>query len=190
MTVLWQQNRKLALGLRDQGLADCLAARFALRPVEQRLFDQPVTFAHLIVSKAQQAVEKLTKGYLLWLSQSFDPTKGHSPFTNLLEDESRQSRARINRLIQALNMVNKLIVRELKWLESLAPRPPTVPEAERGNLQPLHIIQENTEYPFWSQARQSLIIPAQGITLRSHGVRAFKAVRNYLMALSQSDPPD
>jgi hypothetical protein len=188
--VLWQQNRDLALSLRDQGLADCLAARFALRLVDLRLFGQPVTFAHLTVSKSQQAVEKLTKGYLLWHSQSFDPTKGHAPFTNLLEDQPQQQRRALERLIQALNLVNKSIVRELKWLESLAPRPPTVPEAERGNLQPLHIIQENTEYPFWSHAKQSLVTPAQGITLRGHGVRAFKAARSYLTAFSQSDPPE
>ena len=28
--MLWQQNRDLALFLHNQGLADCLAARFAL----------------------------------------------------------------------------------------------------------------------------------------------------------------
>lgn len=188
--MLWQQNQDLALFLRDQGLADCLAARFALRPVGLTVFGQPVTFAHLVVSKSHQAVEKLTKGYLLWHSQSFDPTKGHAPFTNLIEDQPQHQRRALERLIQALNLVNKSIVRELKWLESLAPRSPTVPEAERGKLQPLHIIQENTEYPFWSQAKRSLVTPAQGITLRNHGVRAFKAARNYLTALSQSDPAD
>ena len=30
--MLWQENRELALFLRNQGLADCLAARFALGP--------------------------------------------------------------------------------------------------------------------------------------------------------------
>ncbi len=149
-----------------------------------------MTFAHMVVSKSQQTVEKLTKGYLLWHSQSFDPTKGHDPFTNLLEEQSQYQRRALERLIQALNLVNKSIVRELKWLESLAPRQPVVPEAERGNPQPLHIIQENTEYPFWSQAKQMLVTPAQGMTLLGHGVRAFKAARNYLTALSRSDPPD
>ena len=118
--MLWQQNRDLALALRDQGLADCLASRFALRPVNLKLLRQPVTFAHVTVSKSQQAVEKLTKGYLLWHSQSFDPTKGHAPFTDLLEDQPPPQRRALARLIQTLNLVNKSIVRELKWLESLS----------------------------------------------------------------------
>jgi hypothetical protein len=158
--VLWLQHKHLAFALRDQGLADFLAARFALRPLNLTLHGQPVTFAHMVVSKSQQTVEKSTKGYLLWHSQSFDPTKGHDPFTNLLEEQSQYQRRALERLIQALNLVNKSIVRELKWLESLAPRQPVVPEAERGNPQPLHIIQENTEYPFWSQSKQMLVTPA------------------------------
>jgi hypothetical protein len=187
--VLWQQNRNLALSLRDQGLADCLAARFTLRPVELRLFQQPVTFAHPTVSMSQQAVEKLTKGYLLWHFQSFDPTKGHAPFATLLEDQPPQQRRALERLIQALDRLNGSIVREIKWLESLAPKLPAVPEAERGNLQPLHILPENAEYPFWSPAGRVLVTPARGITLLGHGVRAFKAVRTYLTALAQSNPP-
>jgi hypothetical protein len=152
------------------------------------LFDQPVTFAHLAVSKAQQSVEKLTKGYLLWHSQSFDPTKGHSPFTFLLEDQPEHQPKALERLLLALSRLNPTIVREIKWLESLAPKPPIVPEAERGNLQPLNIIPQNTEYPFWSQAKQRIVAPAEGITLLGHGVRSFKAARNYLAALGQSDP--
>ncbi len=188
--MLWQQKRDLALSLRDQGLADCLAARFALRLVNLTLFGQPITFAHVTVSKSQQAVEKLTKGYLLWHSQSFDPTKCHAPFTQLIEDQPQHQRRVLQRLIQTLTRMNKSIVRELLWLESLAPKPPEVPEAERGNLQPLNIIEENAEYPFWSQAKQSLVTPAQGITLRGHAVRTFKAARSYLTALSRSDPPE
>jgi hypothetical protein len=80
----------LAVALRDQGLADYLAARFALRPTNLKLFGRPITFAHLVVAKSQQAVEKLTKGYLLWHSKSFDPTKGHAPFTHLLKDQPQE----------------------------------------------------------------------------------------------------
>jgi hypothetical protein len=185
---LWQQHRDLAVALRDQGLADYLAARFALRPTELKLFDRSITFAHLVVAKSQQAVEKLTKGYLLWHSQSFDPTKGHAPFTYLLEDQPQDQRRALERLIQALNHVNKKIVRQIKWLESLAPKPPDVPETERGNLQPLTIIPETTEYPFWSQGKNRLVSPAEGITLLGHGVPAFKAARTYLAALAHSDP--
>ncbi|MEN9666667.1 MAG: hypothetical protein RLZZ326_3030, partial [Planctomycetota bacterium] len=61
--MLWEKHKELAIALRNQGLADCLAARFALRPVELTIFGQPVTFAHLVVSKSQQSVEKLTKGF-------------------------------------------------------------------------------------------------------------------------------
>lgn len=188
--MLWEKNKELAIALRNQGLADCLAARFGLRPVDLTLFGEPVTFAHLVVSKSQQSVEKLTKGYLLWHSRSFDPTKGHAPFTELIDEQSQHERRALTRLIQALNLVNRSIVRELKWLESLAPTPPTVPEDQRGNLQPLEIIQENTEYPFWSATKGSLVAPAQGITLWNQGIRAFKSLRTYLTALSKSDPPE
>lgn len=40
-------------------------------------------------------------------------------------------------------------MRELKWLE--------VDVDQRGNLQLLEIIQENTGYPFWSAANESLV---------------------------------
>lgn len=188
--MLWEKNKELAVALRNQGLADCLGSRFALRLVDLKLFGEPVTFAHLVVSKSQQSVEKLTKGYLLWHSQSFDPTKGHAPFTELIEDQPQNHQRALTRLIQTLNRVNKSIVRELKWLEFLAPKPPIIAEDQRGNLQPLEIIPENTEYPFWSVAKGSLVVPAQGITLWNQGVRAFKALRTYLTALSRSDPPD
>ena len=168
-------------------MADLLAARFALRPTQLSLSDRPITFAHLAVAKSQQAIEKVTKGYLLWHSRSFDPTKGHTPFTYLLEDQTRPA---LQRLIQALNHVNKTIVRQIKWLESLAPKLPAVAEANRGNLQPLSIIPENTEYPFWSQAKNRLVGPAEGMTLLAHGAPAFKAARTYLVALGQSDPQD
>lgn len=187
--MLWRSHRESAVALRDQGIADCLAARFALRQVELDLFGVPVTFAHLVVSKSQQSVEKLTKGYLLWHSQSFDPTKGHEPFTELIENQPVHHQRAFTRLIQALNLVNGSIVREIKWLESLAPKPPSVAEASRGDLQPLEIIQENTEYPFWSAAKGTLVAPARCITLLQ-GVRAFKALRTYMKALGGSDPPD
>jgi len=188
--VLWEKPKELAIALRNQGLADCLTARFALRPVDLKLFGQPVTFAHLVVLKSQQSVEKLTKGYLLWHSQSFDPTKGHAPFTDLIEDQPQNQHRALKRFIQALNLMSNSMVRDLKWLESLAPKPPPVAPDQRGNLQPLEIIQENTEYPFWSAAKGLLVTPAHGITLLDHGVRAFKTVRTYLTALSKSDPPD
>src|SRR5436309_4958621 len=68
------------------------------------------------------------------------------------------SRARISltvmpRIIRAT--LSKPTMRELKWLESLAPKPPPVDADQRGNLQLLEIIQENTEYPFWSAAKES-----------------------------------
>ena len=188
--MLWQQHRDLAVALRDQGLADYLAARFALRPTNLKLFGRPITFAHLVVAKSQQAVEKLTKGYLLWHSQSFDPTKGHAPFTHLLKDQPQEQSKALTHLIQALNHVNKKIVRQIEWLESLAPKAPDVPVAERGNLQSLSIIPESTEYPFWSPGKDRLVCPAEGITLLGHGTPAFKAARTYLVALANSDPPD
>lgn len=188
--MLWEKHKELAIALRNQGLADCLAARFSLRSVDLKLFGEPVTFAHIVVSKSQQSAEKLTKGYLLWQSQSFDPTKGHAPFTQLFYDQPQNHQRALSRLVQSLNLVNKSMVRELKWLESLAPKPPMVPEDHRGNLQSLEIIQENTEYPYWSAAQASLVAPAQGIKMLYHGVRAFKALRTYLTVLSESDPPE
>ena len=188
--MLWQRNRELAVALRNQGLADCLAARFALRPVDLKLFGEPISFAHLVVSKSQQSAEKLTKGYLLWHSQSFDPTKGHAPFTALFQNKPTALERPLARLIQALNVVNRTIVREVKWLESLAPQPPMVPPDQGGLLQPLEIIAENTEYPYWSAPHGGLVTSARGMTPENQGVRAFKALRNYITALSMSDPPE
>ncbi len=93
-------------------------------------------------------------------------------------------------MTEALNHANKRIVKEILWLESLAPKPPAVPGAERGNLQPLYIILVNTEYPFWSSAKNRLVSPAEGITLLGHGARAFKAARTYFVALAKSDPKE
>ncbi|HVA47509.1 MAG TPA: hypothetical protein VNH11_14155 [Pirellulales bacterium] len=90
----WSDHKDLAVGLRDQGLADCVAARFALRP-----------------------------------------------------------------------------------------------DHERGNLQPLTVLAENTEYPFWSAASEQLVTAACGLTMENHGVRAIKALRTLLDAMSRSDPP-
>lgn len=186
--MLWQQHRELATSLRDQALADYLAARLAIRSQELIVVDRVTTFAHLAVAKSQQAVEKITKGYLLWHSQSFDPTKGHTPFTQLLEDQPQHERKALERLVQALNHANKKIVRQVKWLETLAPRLPDVPESDRGNFQPLSLIAPNTEYPFWSVAENRLISPAEGLTMLGHAAPAFKAARTYLFALGQSDP--
>ncbi len=108
--MLWAKNKDLAIWLRNQGLADCRTARFALRQVDLRLFGEPVTFAHLVVSKSQQSVEKLTKGYLLWQTQSFDPTKGHTPFTDLIEDQPKIHQRALKRITLSLNSGNKSII--------------------------------------------------------------------------------
>src|SRR5882724_11698337 len=58
------------------------------------------------------------------------------------------SRARISLTVMPTIIratLSKPTMRELKWLESLAPKPPPVDADQRGNLQLLEIIQENTE---------------------------------------------
>jgi hypothetical protein len=87
-----------------------------------------------------------------------------------------------------MNRINSRVVADLKWLESLAPRPPEVPDAYLGKRIPLHMIQENTEYPYWSAASGSLVIAAQGLSMQGHAVRAITALRNFLRALALSDP--
>ncbi|HJT32839.1 MAG TPA: hypothetical protein VJ783_12435 [Pirellulales bacterium] len=184
----WLDHKTLAIGLRDQGLADCVAARFALRPGLIEILGSKTTLAHLVVAKSQQTVEKLTKAYLLWHSRSFDPTKGHTPFTRALELPENQ-RLVFDAMCIKLNRLNRNVVAELKWLESLAPHAPEVPVQERGNLQPLTILAENTEYPFWSVGSGRLVTTANGLSMENHGVRAIKAVRTFLGAMSSSDPP-
>jgi hypothetical protein len=78
-------------------------------------------------------------------------------------------------------------MRELKWLESLVPKPPPVDADQRGNLQLLEIIQENTEYLPGRPAKSRSSLPRMGIRLFGQGVRAFKTLRIYLTALSKSD---
>jgi hypothetical protein len=183
----WQDHKILAGALREQGLADCIAARFALRPVSFPLFGNPTTLAHVVIGKSQQSVEKLLKGYLLWHSGAFDPTKGHRPLTETLTLPEKQ-RGVIEALCIRLNQLNPRVVGQIKWLENLAPHPPDVPEAERGNLQPLTGIQENAEYPYWSAPHNRLVIAAEGLLLQDQGVQAIKAVRTLLTALASSDP--
>ena len=185
----WQDHRTLAEALRDQGLIDCLVAWNCLRNNEEFLiFDRTVNQAHVVAAKSQQAVEKVTKGWLLWLSASFDPTKGHTPFTHELE--SLRERKELKRLLTSLNRLNPRVVKDIKWLESLAPHPPKVPADQHGYLQPLTIIGENTEYPFWSPAGNRLVASGEGLSMRVHGSRAIKAVRTFLEAMARSDPSE
>jgi hypothetical protein len=187
--VLWQNHKTLAAGLRDQGLIDCLVARYCLdHDGDFSTLDPPANLAHVVVAKAQQSVEKVTKGWLLWLSASFDPTKGHTPFTRQLE--SQLERKELQRLLRDLDRLNRRAVKEVKWLEGLAPHAPTVPAGQGGAPQPLTIIAQNTEYPFWSPASNRLVSSAEGFSPRVHGSRAIKAVRTFLEAMAQPDPPE
>ena len=184
----WQDHRTLAEGLRDQGLVDCLVAWNCLKNNDEFvLFDRRMNLAHVVAAKAQQAIEKVTKGWLLWLSSSFDPTKGHTPFTRELE--SQVERREFKRLLFSLNRLNRKVISDIKWLEGLAPRPPFVPADQAGAAQPLTLIAENTEYPFWLPARDQLVASAEGLFMRVHGSRAIKAARTFLEAMAQSDPP-
>jgi hypothetical protein len=182
--VNWKDHRALALALRDQGLADCIAARRNLRFDTIRILQRQTNLAHLVVAKCQQSLEKLTKGYLLWHSGSFDPTKGHTPFSEALGTSPE-----VDSLCTALNRINPRVVHDLKWLETLAPRPPELPPEYQGRLAPLELIKENTEYPYWSQEAAALVIAAQGLTLQNQAHRAITALRSFLWALSLSDPP-
>jgi hypothetical protein len=185
--VLWKDHRTLAAVLRDQGLVDCLVARYCMNKDDEFTeFHAGANLAHLVVAKAQQSVEKVTKGWLLWQSSSFDPTKGHAPFTHELESQA-ESKER-QRLLIALNRLNARLVKDLKWLESLAPRPPIVSVGHGRLPQPLTIIAENTEYPFWSPTAKRLVTCAEGLSMREHGSRAIKAVRVFLEAMTHSDP--
>ncbi|MGO9814911.1 MAG: hypothetical protein ACLP53_29605 [Isosphaeraceae bacterium] len=184
----WQDHRTLAEGLRDQGLVDCLVAWNCLKNNDEFvLFDRRMNLAHVVAAKAQQAIEKVTKGWLLWLSSSFDPTKGHTPFTRELE--SQVERREFKRLLFSLNRLNRKVISDIKWLEGLAPHTPFVPADQAGAAQPLTIIAENTEYPFWLPARDQLVASAEGLFMRVHGSRAIKAARTFLEAMAQSDPP-
>ena len=141
----WQEPKRLALALRDQGLCDCIAARANLRADSFQVLGRATNLAHLVVAKCQQSVEKIMKGYLLWHSGSFDPTKGHAPFTNALIVEPAPARE-ITALCTSLNRLNRQIVAELKWLESMAPHPPSLTDEEKGKPVPLHKIKANSEY--------------------------------------------
>jgi hypothetical protein len=137
---------------------------------------------------------KVTKGYLLRLSGSFDPAKGHKPFTTALEQYDDLKKP-MKRLLQSLNRANSRLVSELKWLESLAParpKPPDPPAGAAADPQPLHIITMNSEYPFWigGQADGRLSYPAAVFAPQKFAVRAFKVARAYIDILAESEPED
>lgn len=183
----WQQPKILALALRDQGLADCLAARLNLRNETWLVSERRINLAHVVVAKCQQAVEKLTKGYLLFHSGTFDPSKRHTPFTEALAI-SPNAPSEIKKLSITLNRLDRRVVGELKWLEDLAPHPLEVESEERGKPIALQKIAENTEYAFWSTSANNLVIAAQGLLMNNQGIRAIKAVRTFLQALALSEP--
>ena len=149
----WRDHKVLAIALRDQSLADCVAARFALRPFAWPVLGEQTTLSHIVVAKCQQSVEKLVKGFLLWQSASFDPAKGHAPFTETL-DLPEGHRETIRELCFDLNRRDRNVVRELQWLESLAPYRPQAALGQEGMPQSLNIIPMNSEYPFWCPARK------------------------------------
>jgi len=184
--VNWQQHKTLATALRDQGLADCLAARANLRAdgAVLQVCGRRITQAHVVVAKCQQSIEKIVKGYLLWHSGAFDPTKGHTPFTRALGNEKHPE---IERLCYSLNRINARVVNDIKWLEDLAPRRPTLADDEKGSPVPLNRLSENSEYAFWSPAT-GVVIAAEGLTMRYHAIRAVKALRAFLTAMARSTP--
>ena len=128
----WQRPKDLSLALRDQGLCDCLAARANFGDGSLKVAGRQTTFAHVVVAKCQQSIEKILKGYLLWHNSSFDPTKGHSPLEDAFQSEVGPPSV-IQELCSALNRINRKLVSELKWLESLAPARQNSPTTRKGN---------------------------------------------------------
>lgn len=176
----------LANGLRDQGLADLVAARLAFRLDEFTINGKTTLLAHAVVSKCQQASEKLWKGYFLVHDPSFDPTKGHMPLTDRLDQFARHRPVR--NLLSLLDRHHKGAVAELKRIEKLAPNPPEVPDAEKGKPVSLTRVQRNSEYPFWSDSKQQFLTPAEDFTQTGDGLRALRLLQRLCHALSRSEP--
>ena len=170
--------------LRDQALADVLVAQRFLSEDSYMIGHDRITHAHASVAKCQQCCEKLLKGYYLWHNHGFDPTKGHKPLSDSLDGGLIE--AYVNDLLIRLNRVNRLLVDDIKWLESLAPGV-TIPAGEDlGKPLSLRLIPINTEYPFWHQ--ECLATPATVFTVREHGTRAMKIAINLCRALGDSEP--
>jgi hypothetical protein len=182
----WHDHRILASSLRDQGLADLVTAKVCLNASDYFAFGRQFSHSHVVVSMGQQSIEKVTKGYLLWHTRSFDPTKGHRPFTLSL---GRVLPTEIQSLLQRLNRQSRSLVNRLRQLEAMSPQLPMVADEHRGQLQPLNILERNSEYPFWQGPADSgrLVTPAEGMS-RSDAVEAIRTCKRYLDVLAQSDP--
>lgn len=182
----WREHQPLAYSLRDQALADLIAARVVLRPLPFVINGQRTLLAHAAVSKSQQASEKLLKGWLLWHSRSFDPTKAHAPLSLALAGKGAAFH-RMQGLCQRLNLFDRKLVNEIKWLEGLAPGRPRSNATSSGGLQPLNILTRNTEYPYWHALLPGLVTPGAGLSL-DDALRALRAVKRLCESLSGADP--
>jgi hypothetical protein len=184
----WQSPRDLATRLRDQSMADFLAARLCLRLDTFVISGNLTTFAHNVVSKCQQATEKCLKGFLLWHDPSFDPKIGHAPLERILFGNIP---GHIQRLINTLNKVDPQLVRNIRWLEDLAPgRLADLAGLDPGKPLPLTVIPKNSEYPFWSESINALVTPAESISMRADGLKAIKTAHALLRTLSSSQPAE
>ena len=187
--MLWEKNKDLALAGATRASPTAWRPGFTA-PVDLKLFGQPVTFAPpgrleipAVRGEADQGLPALALPVLR-------PHKGPRPVHGADRGSAAEPSAcphPVDPGPEPREPIDRsgAQVAGVSGAEAANGR-----QDQRGNLQPLEIIQENTEYPFWSPGKESLVAPAQGITLLNQGVRAFKALRNYLTALSKSDPPD
>jgi hypothetical protein len=186
----WKNPKLVAGKLRDQALADILVAQRFLSVSEEfyKIGPDRIIHTHASVAKYQQCCEKLLKGYYLWHNHGFDPTKGHKPLSNSLAGGPIESY--VHDLLIRLNRVNRLLVDEIRWLESLAPGINIPIGEDLSKPLSLSLIPVNTEYPFWSNVTESLVIPAAILTFREHGNRAMKVAINLCRALDNSEPSE
>ena len=129
----------------NQALADYLCA-LALResdsfPRWNGISDN----AHAVLSKLQQAVEKMLKAFLLYENpNSYDPFKGHLVITPWRSDRGSIGR-RLHSLLDSIGQRDRKNLDKLMELESLAPK--GIRDAPRDQ-EYCEAIDINTEYPF------------------------------------------
>ncbi len=126
--MIWQDRKLLAAALRDQACADLLVARYLLVSAKCIVNGRTTTFGHAVVAKCQQAVEKLTKGLILFHDGTFDPAGSHTPLTDLLSS-GRALLGKMQKFVLVLDRNNGL-VRNLRWLEAFAPQRPRMVNTE------------------------------------------------------------
>src|SRR5436309_1933150 len=115
-----EEQKVLAEKLRDQSNADLLIARANIRKKLFRIGAMRVNRNDLVISKCQQAAEKLLKSYFVWHGDQVKPFHAHSPMQDVLDGAGGET-PRMRKFRETLQKHPQGLLSQIIRLENLAP---------------------------------------------------------------------